>query len=153
MPFTNEGFRLLEEIALRGEYDGGAVPTEFFLAVASTAVVPDEDTVLFSELTEISSAFGYQAGGYSIPRSAVGFPTNTVDSPNSRAYTQGQTVSIACSGGDVTDVGYAVLLGPHATPGSRKVIKWKAFPSAPVTFSDGDTIELQKFELSLRQPT
>lgn len=60
-------------------FRGATAPTQFYAMLFSDAVAVTKDTVGISGLTEAPNGAGYTTGGILVPRSAVGFPTLTVD--------------------------------------------------------------------------
>ena len=57
----------------RGKYNflawlfrGVTPPTNFYVALVTSATAPTADTNTFSELTEIAAGNGYTTGGYSL---------------------------------------------------------------------------------------
>jgi hypothetical protein len=84
--WTNKGlYRVLEAV-----FNGGTLPTSFYLALVTSAVAPDADTNTLSQLTEIAAGNGYTSGGIAFSKNATDFPGLTEDDGNNRAADQHQ---------------------------------------------------------------
>ena len=123
-------------------------PANFYVALCTSATAPTVDINTLSELTEVTAGNGYTAGGVSISLNSTDFDTLSEDDTNDRALIQLKDVSWTASGGNLpsTAARYAVLLGPHATPGSREVwVAWDLASDRQV--SDGQALTLQDLEV------
>lgn len=139
--FTNKGlYRILEAI-----FNGGTLPTTFYLALVTSATAPDADTNTLSQLTEIANGNGYTTGGMSLSKNATDFPGLTEDDANNRAQIQIKDAVWTASGGSLPGSGsgarYAVLVDANGTVGSREV--WAYFDLASDrSVSSGQTLTL-----------
>lgn len=121
--WTNKGkYRVLELLR------GGTLPTNFYVALATSAAVPGPDTNTLSELTEIAAGSGYTTGGYQITPNATDFDTLTEDDGNDRAALVLKDIVWTASGGPIPasggDARYAVLTDDNVTVGDREVWFW-----------------------------
>lgn len=146
---TNRGEYILYDVFFRA----ATAPSGLFMALVTSATAPTVDTVTLSELTEIAAGNGYTAGGYSLSRNTTDFPTLTEDTTNNKAVLTLKDIVWTASGGPLPASGngarYAVLLGPHATPGSREVLRWFDLTSDR-SVSSGQTLTLDNFILEGR---
>ena len=130
---------------------GGTISGMFLALVKST---PTADTNIFSDLTEIATGNGYTAGGMAVVLDATDFDTLTEDDGTDEAFVQLKDFTWTASGGTIPSDGngatYAVLLGPHATPGSREVFAFGSLGGAKVSATNG-TFTIQNFELKLTE--
>lgn len=107
---------------------GVAAPANFYVGFITSATTPTINTVTLSQLTEVAQGAGYSSGGFSVARNSTDWPTLTENDGSTGivkivAKDWGQVavgagVTFPLSGAGAR---YAVLLGPHATPGSREV--------------------------------
>lgn len=139
--FTNKGlFRLLG-----WTLNGVAAPTNFYLALVTSAAVPDADTNTFSQLTEIAAGNGYATGGMSLTKNTTDFPGITEDDGNNRAQIQIKDAVWTAAGGPLPASGsgarYAVLLDDNGTIASREVLAYFDLVSDR-TVSDAQTLTL-----------
>jgi hypothetical protein len=145
---TNKG----KARALNGFFRAQNVPTQFYLALATSATAPTADTNTFSELTEIAAGNGYTSGGQAVARNTTDFDTLTEDDANDRALTQLKDFARTASGGSLPASGsgarYAVLLDDNGTVGSREVLIWWDLVSDR-SVSSGQTLTLQNGEARL----
>ena len=151
MAFTNKGkYRLLDWV-----FRGTTMPTNFYVALVTSATAPTADTNTLSELTEIAAGNGYTTGGYSLTPGATDFDSITEDDTNDRGEVQIKDVVWTASGGSLPGSGsgarYAVLLDDNATVGSREVLAWWDLTSDR-SVSDGQSLTLQDLEMRLLAP-
>ena len=152
MAFTNKGkYRLLDWV-----FRGTTMPTNFYVALVTSATAPTADTNTLSELTEIAAGNGYTTGGYSLTPGATDFDSITEDDTNDRGEVQIKDVVWTASGGSLPGSGsgarYAVLLDDNATVGSREVLAWWDMTSDR-SVSDGQSLTLQDLEMRLLAPS
>lgn len=145
---TNRGkYNLLSH-----RYRGATLPSAMYVALCTAATTPTPDTNVLGDLTEIAAGNGYTSGGYSLTPGATDFDTLVEDDTNDWAYVQAKDVVWTASGGNLPASGsgasWAVLLGPHATVGSREVDAAYDLTSAR-TVSVGQTLTLQNLEIRL----
>lgn len=147
---TNKGKYRLLGYAFRGD----TIPTNFYLALVTSATAPQQDINTFSELTEIAAGNGYTAGGYQLTPGATDFDTWTEDDTNDLALIQLKDITWSASGGPIPASGsgarHAVLLDDNATPANREVLAWFDLVSDR-SVSDGQDLTLQNCEFSLEQ--
>ncbi len=148
--WTNKGKYKVLGWALRAE----TPPTNFYVALVTSAVAPTQDINTLSQLTEIAAGDGYTTGGYQIARSAVGFDVWTEDDTNDRGLIQCKDVVWTATGGPIPISGggarYAVLTDDNATVGSREIYGyWDLVSDRSV--SVGQTLTLQDCELRINE--
>ena len=151
MGMTNKGKWRLLGWAFRGD----TIPTNFYLALVTSATAPTEDINTLSELTEIAAGYGYTAGGYQLTPGSTDFDVHTEDDSGDRGLVQIKDIVWTASGGPIPASGngarYAVLLDDNATPGDREVLAYWDLTSDR-SVSDGQTLTLQNCELRLDEP-
>lgn len=139
--WTNKGLRRL----LGWVFNAETLPTNFYLALVTSATAPDADTNTLSQLTEIAAGNGYTSGGISFAKNTTDFPTITEDDANNRAQINLKDAVWTASGGSLPGSGsgarYAVLTDDNATVGSREVFAYFDL-SSDRTVSSGQTLTL-----------
>src|SRR3990172_4266519 len=133
-------------------FRGVAFPTNFYIALVTSAVAPVADTNVKSELTEIANGNGYTTGGTSLTRNSTDFDVLTEDDGNDRALVQLKDIVWTASGGPIPASGggarYAILTDDNATQGSREVyVYWDLVSDR--TVSVGQTLTLQNCEVRI----
>ena len=146
--FTNKGkYRLLGWV-----FRGDTEPTNYYVALVTSATAPTADTNTLSDLTEIAAGNGYTTGGYQLTPGSSDFDMHSEDDTNDKALVQIKDVSWTASGGNLPSSGsgarYAVLTDDNATVGNREVLAYWDLGSDR-TISDGQTLTLQDCELDL----
>jgi hypothetical protein len=147
--FTNKGkYRLL------GLIKGGTLPTNFYIALATSAAAPVADTNTFTELTEIAAGNGYTTGGYQLTPNGTDFDTHAETDGSDLASLKIKDVVWTASGGSIPGSGngarYAVLLDDNVTIASREV--WAYWDlTSDRTVSNTQTLTLQDLELQLTE--
>lgn len=148
--FTNRGKMRM----LKGWFQGLSIPTNFFIALCTSAAAPGADTNTLSEMTQIASGNGYTTNGISLNRDATDFITLTEDDASDRAYVRLKDIVWTASGGSMPGSGngarYAVITDDNATPGSRDVLQYFDL-SSDRTISSGQTLTLQACEFRLNE--
>lgn len=149
--WTNRGkYTLLRYYFLRL----GTLPTNFYVALFTSAATPTADTNTFSELTEIAAGNGYTSGGYSLTPGATDFDTMTEDDSGDLAKTLVKDVVWTASGGSLPASGsgasWACLTDDNGTMGSRIIFAYFDLVSAR-TVSVGQPLTLQDIELRLTE--
>lgn len=148
--WTNKGkFSILDAY-----FRNTGAPTNFYVALVTSANVPDADTNLLSDLTEIADGNGYTTGGYSLTKNSTDFDTLSEDDTNDRGTIQVKDVTWTASGGNLPASGngarYAVLLDDNATVANREVYAfWDLGSDRSV--SDTQELTLQNLELRLTE--
>lgn len=135
-------------------YRGDAIPTNFYVALVTSATAPTADINTLGELTEIAAGNGYTSGGYQLTPNSTDFDVHTEDDANDRGLIQIKDIVWTASGGPIPASGggarYAVLLDDNATVGSREVLAyWDLVSDRSV--SDGQTLTLQDCELRINE--
>ena len=143
---TNRG-RYLE---LSYVYRGATPPTNFYVALCTSAVTPTVDINTLGELTEIAAGNGYTTGGYQLARNSTDFDVLTEDDSGDLAKVQVKDVTWTASGGSLPASGngarWAVLTSDEATVANRQVFAWHDLVSDR-SVSVGQPLTLQDLEL------
>jgi hypothetical protein len=152
--WTNKGsFSVLDAV-----YRNNGAPTNFFVALVTSATAPDNDTNVLSDLTQIATGNGYTDGGFSLDRNATDFDVLTeVDSGSpdldNYAFIQIKDVVWTASGGNIPASGdgarYAVLTDDNGTVAAREIWHWWDLTSDR-TVSDSQTLTLQDLQIDIR---
>ena len=139
---------------LDGYFRAEGIPTNFYVALVTSANAPDADTNLMSDLTEIAAGNGYTAGGYQLSRNTTDFDVCTESDVDDRGLVQIKDVVWTASGGSIPDSGsgarYAVLTDDNGTVADREIYAyWDLVSDRSV--SDGQDLTLQNCELRLNE--
>jgi len=145
----------------RGKYSvlgwafrGATIPTNFYVALVTSATAPTADTNTLSQLTEITAGNGYTTGGYSLTPNGTDFDTLTEDDTTDKGILQIKDVAWTASGGNIPSAGngarYAVLTDDNGTVGSRLILAFWDLTSDR-TVSDTQTLTLIDLELDLTE--
>lgn len=149
--FSNKGMYRMFDAWFRN----AAPPTNFFVALVTSATAPAADTNTLSDLTQIAAGNGYTTGGFSLDRNTTDFDSNTENDASDRDELQIKDVTWTASSGTIPASGngarYAVLTDDNATVGSREVIFWWDL-SSNRTISSGQTLTLANLELRTITP-
>jgi hypothetical protein len=144
--WTNKGKYRLLGYAFRGD----TIPSNFYVALVTSATAPTADINTMSELTEIAAGNGYTSGGYSLTPGATDFDVHTEDDGNDRGYVQIKDVTWTASGGSIPDTGdgarYAVLTDDNGTVANREILAYWDLTSDR-SVSTGQDLTLQDCEL------
>lgn len=148
--WTNKGKYKMLGWPLRQE----TMPTNFYVALVTSAVAPTQDINTLGELTEIAAGNGYTSGGYQLGKNSTDFDVWTEDNANDRGLIQIKDIVWTASGGSIPASGdgarYAVLTDDNATVGSREVYAyWDLVSDRQV--SNGQTLTLQDCELRINE--
>lgn len=148
--WTNKGKRRMLGWAFNAE----TLPTNFYVALVTSAVAPTADINTKSELTELPNGNGYTTGGISLSKNTTDFPTLTEDDGTDRGYIRIKSLVWTASGGNLPASGngarYAVLTDDNVTQGSREVLAYFDLVSDR-TISDTQTLTLNTCELRLNE--
>jgi len=148
--FTNRGKYLMLGYVFRGT----TLPTNFYVALVTSAVAPTQDHNTLSQLTEIAAGNGYTTGGYQLTPGTTDFDVQTENDTSDLALVQIKDVIWTASGGSIPSSGggarYAVLTDNNVTVGSRQIIAYWSLGSDR-TVSSGQTLTLQNCELDLTE--
>lgn len=145
---TNHGnYTLLSQM-----FRGVALPTNYYLALVTSAATPSETTNTKTELTEIANGNGYTTGGYSLTKNTTDFDVLTEDDANHKALVQLKDIVWTAVTGNLPASGngarYAILTDDNVTQGSRIVYFYFDLVSDR-TISVGQTLTLQNVEIDL----
>ena len=148
---TNRGKKLLLDYYFRRQ---GTLPTNFYVALVTSAVAPGADTNLLSDLTQIAAGNGYSSGGYQLTPGITDFDVMTEDDANDKAILQIKNLVWTASGGAIPASGngarYAVLTDDNATVNNRQVILFWDLVSDR-SASNGTTLTLVDLEHDLTE--
>lgn len=146
--WTNRG----KQAILDAYFRATGTPTNFYVALVTSASTPDADTNTLSDLTEIAAGNGYTTGGYQLSRNSTDFDTLTEDDSGDKALIQIKDVVWTASGGSIPDSGdgarYAVLTDDNGTIADREVLAYWDL-SSDRSVSDGHDMTLEDLELQL----
>lgn len=124
-------------------------PTNYYMALFTSATTPDSDTDTKGQLTEIATGDGYTTGGYSLTAGATDWDTHTEDDTNDRAFVQNKDIVWTASGGPIPTSGngarWACLTDDNVTQGSRLLLVYFDLTSDR-SVSSGQTLTLQDCE-------
>lgn len=147
MAVTNRGKYLILSYSFRA----ATRPTNYYVALVTSAVAPTVDINTLGELTEIAAGNGYTTGGYQLTPGATDFDVLTEDDSGDLAYIQVKDVVWTASSGPIPASGsgarYAILTDDNATVGSRQVLAYWDL-SSDRTVSDTQTLTLQNLQIS-----
>jgi hypothetical protein len=148
--WTNKGkFQMLGRT-----YRGVALPTNYFVALATSANTPTVDTNTLSQLTEIAAGNGYTSGGISLSKNSTDFDVLTEDDTNDRALIQIKDLVWTASGGTLPASGngarWAAFTDDNVTVGSREVYHFFDLVSDR-SVSDTQTLTLQNCEIRITE--
>lgn len=148
--FTNKGKAHMFDITFRG----ATPPTNYYVALVTSATAPTADTNTLSQLTEIAAGNGYTSGGFQLSRNSTDFDTLTENDTDDRGELQIKDLTFTASGGNLPSSGngarYAVLTDDNATVSSREVYAYWSLTSDR-TVSDTQDLTLQNLELRLSE--
>jgi hypothetical protein len=147
--WTNRG----KYAALNRLYRAVALPTNYYVALITSATAPTADTNVKSDVTELASGNGYTTGGISLTKNSTDFDVLTEDDTNDRALIQIKDLVWTASGGSLPASGgarYAIFTDDNATQNSREVYHfWDLTSDRQV--SVGQTLTLQDAEIRLTE--
>ena len=148
--WTNKGKMSILDAYFR---NNGA-PTNFYVALVTSASAPTADTNTLSDLTEIAAGNGYTTGGYQLTKNATDFDSLTENDTDDRGEIQIKDVVWTASGGSIPDSGngarYAVLTDDNGTVANREILAYWDL-SSDRSVSDGQSLTLQNCELRLTE--
>lgn len=130
-------------------FRGVTLPTNFYVALVTDAVTPDEDTNVLGELTQIAAGNGYTDGGYELDPGETDFDVLTEDDSDDKALMQIKDIVWTASGGSIPDSGdgalYAVITDDNGTVANRQILAvWDLGSDRSATA--GQTITLADLE-------
>lgn len=151
MAVTNKGkFRIFDWVFRSASI---TPPTNFYIALVTSAVAPTVDTNSLSALTEIAAGDGYTAGGYQLTKNSTDFDSNVEDDSGDKADIQIKDVVWTATGGSIPISGngarYAVLTN-DGTLANREVLAYWDL-TADRSVSVGQTLTLQDLQIRLSE--
>lgn len=148
--WTNKGKMSILDAYFRAT----GAPTNFYVALVTSATAPTSDTNLMSDLTEIAAGNGYTTGGYQLTKNSTDFDVINEDDTNDRGDIQIKDIVWTASGGSIPDSGsgarYAVLTDDNGTIANREIYCYWDL-SSDRSVSDGQTLTLQNCEMRLTE--
>jgi hypothetical protein len=130
------------------------IPTNFYVALWTSATAPTADTNLMSDGTEITAGNGYTTGGFSMTPGATDYDVWTEDDTNDRGLVQMKDIVWTASGGNIPSAGggarYAVHTDDDVTIANREIYHYFDLTSDR-TVSDGQTLTLQNCEIRINE--
>lgn len=148
--WTNKGKARILNVALRNTN----VPTNYYVALVTSATAPTADTNTLSDLTEIAAGNGYVTGGISVSRNTTDFDTLTEDDTGDLGAVLLKDITWTASGGNLPSSGsgarWAVLTDDNGTVGSREVLFYWSLTSDR-TVSSGQTLTLQNLTIQVTE--
>jgi len=148
--FTKVGIERVMEMAFRRTYNGGSLPTNFYLALCTEADEPNSQTEKLSDLDEISAGNGYTSGGIAVAPNSTDFDVLAKDPSYPEVYIQIADKTFTASGGEIPAGGpairYAVLTDDNASVADREVLAFWDLESDRV-IPDGEYLKLKDLEL------
>jgi hypothetical protein len=147
---TNRGAFLIGSAMLTN----GTEPTNFYIALVTSATTPTVDHNTLSEFTEIAAGNGYTSGGLIIARTVAGagldWASATEDDTDNRAEFILESAVWTASGGPIPASGsgarWALLTDDNGTVGSRQVLAWWDLVSDR-SVGDGQTLTISAAEI------
>ena len=148
--WTNKG----KAAILDAYFRNAGAPTNFYVALVTSATAPTQDTDTLGDLTEIAAGNGYTSGGISLTKNSTDFDVLNEDDTNDRGDIQIKDLVWTASGGNIPASGdgarYAVLLDDNGTVASREVLAYWDLASDR-TVSDGQSLTLTNPELRIQE--
>lgn len=131
-----------------------AEPTNFYMALLTSATAPTADTNTMSDHTQIATGNGYTDGGYQLTPGGTDYDVWTEDDTNDRALIQCKDIVWTASGGPIPSSGngarYAVHTDDNATVANRQIVHYFDLASDR-SVSSGQTLTLQNCEFRLTE--
>lgn len=149
--WTNRGkYRRLKQL-----FDGSTLPTNFYVALVTADIIPNADTNMLGDLTEIAAGNGYTSGGISLSKNTTDFPTVSESDTKDRGNIDIKDVTFTASGGQIPASGngarYAVLTDDNASVIDREVYYWWHLGNTQI-LSTGSSLTLRP-TISVRERT
>lgn len=147
---TNRGKYML----LGWPFVAATIPTNFFLALLTSATTPDADTNLMSDHTQIAVGNGYLDGGYSLTPGGTDFDVWTEDDGNDRGFVQIKDIVWTATGGPLPITGngarWAVLTKDGAVVADREIYDYFDLVSDR-SVSQDQTLTLEDCEIRINE--
>lgn len=149
--WTNRGKKVILDYYLRRQ---GTLPTNFYVALFTSATAPTADTNLVSDLTQIATGNGYSSGGVQLAPNITDFDVMTEDDSADKGIVQAKDVVITASGGNMPASGngarYAGLTDDNGTVANRVIYFFWDLVSDRIV-SVGQALTLQNLEMQLTE--
>lgn len=147
---TNRGKKLVFDYYFRRQ---GTLPTNFFVALLTSAIAPGPDTNLMSDVTQIPAGNGYTSGGVSLTPNTTDFDVATEDDTLDKLIMQIKDIVNTASGGNLPASGsgarYAVLTDDNGTVANRVIFFfWDLVSDRIVSVGQPLTLENLGMELT-----
>jgi len=140
--------------SLAEKFRAATAPTNYYMALWTSAAAPTADTNLMSDGTQIATGNGYADGGYQLARNATDFDVLTEDDANDRALIQLKDIVWTAAGGPIPSAGsgarYAVLTDDEGVVANREIENYFDLVSDR-TVSDTQTLTLQNCEIRINE--
>lgn len=139
---------------LRQVYQRTTLPTKLYIALVTSDEVPDEDTNVFGDLTEIDDGNGYVAGGFELTPGDTDFDYVEEDDTGNLGRVQVKDVEWTADGGPIPVTGtaaYAVMTDDNVTPANRKILHYWSL-GGERSVQDGSPFRLINLEMRLLEP-
>lgn len=148
--WTNRG----KYMGLKRLHDGTSLPTNYYVALLTSATAPGADTNVMSDHTQIAVGNGYADGGYQLSLNATDFDTPAEDDGSDFGSMKIKDIVWTASGGSIPDTGdgarYAVLTDDNATVANREIYYfWDLTSDRSV--SNGQTLTLQDCDIRITE--
>ena len=147
---TNRGKYML----LGWPFVAQTIPTNFFMALLTSATSPTADTNLMSDHTQIAIGNGYTDGGYSLTPGGVDFDVWTEDDGNDRGFVQIKDIVWTATGGPLPITGngarWGVLTKDGAPVSGREIYDYFDLVSDR-SVSQDQTLTLQDCEIRINE--
>jgi len=119
--WTNRG----KYLALGYAFRASTRPTNYYVALLTSATAPTADTNIMSDHTQIATSNGYTDGGYQLTPNATDFDVWTENDSTDKGIIQLKDIVWTASGGNIPASGsgarYAVLTDDNATVANRQI--------------------------------
>ena len=139
----------------RQVYQRTTLPANYYIALVTSGDVPDADTNVLGDLTEIPAGNGYTAGGYALTPGDTDFDFVEEDDAADLGRIQIKDVEWLADGGPIPATGtaaYAVMTDDNVTPASRKVAHYWSL-GVERSVQDGSPFRLINLEIRALEPT
>ncbi len=148
--FTNKG----KANILAAVFRGATIPTNFYVALMKADDVPDADTNVFSDLTEIAAGNGYTTGGFQLTPNDTDFDTLTENDADNYGAVEIKNVAWTATGGPIPSAGdgarYAILTDDNGVVANREVWDWWDLATDQSVIED-DILLLEDLELRITE--
>lgn len=145
--WTNKGKYKVLGWSFRGE----TIPTNFYVALLTSATSPTVDTNTRADHTQVSTGNGYTDGGISLAKNATDWDVWTEDDTGDVGFIQIKDLVWTASGGTLPasdSARWAVLTDDNVTQSAREIYAWWDLVSNRQV-SSGQTLTLQDCELRI----